>query len=129
MMRIRGNKLLEKYIREAFDNQLKAIDMCVDVKLTLPAAILIYCSIDSLGQLYRNNGTTEKKFKEWCVDYLLNISELNCNEDDLWKARNATVHEISVPKDRKNSRYRTIIYSTRPARVEQEMCGNVGDGI
>lgn len=80
---------------------IKAIDLCIENKLRMPALILVYSGIDIFAALNRpieKNEATREDFKRWCDRYLLSKNELPCSAIDLYAARCGVVSFIFFRK-------------------------------
>ena len=94
---------------------IKAIDLCVENNLRMPALILVYSGIDIFAALNRPSGKeegTRKDFKEWCERYLLSSGKLPCSAIDLYAARCGVVHTASSESRlSRNNEAAEIVYS------------------
>ena len=94
---------------------IKAIDLCVENKLRMPALILVFSGIDIFAALNRpaeKEEGTRKDFKEWCDYYLLSSNELPCSATDLYAARCGVVHSYSSESRlSRNKEAKEIVYS------------------
>ncbi|MGA6098580.1 hypothetical protein ACPESN_11975 [Stutzerimonas marianensis] len=102
---------MDEHIRELF----AAIDICHANEMIIPTAALVYVAIDTLA--WMKYGTIEKssrkRFTQWCEDYISDFFDENCNATDLYSARCATLHGISVESSLSSSgQARKILYAS-----------------
>jgi len=94
---------------------IKAIDLCIENNLRVPALILIYSGIDIFSSLNRpieKDVGTREDFKMWCDLYMLSQNELPCSSVDLYAARCGVIHSSSSEsKLSRNNQAKEIIYS------------------
>lgn len=94
---------------------LKAINLCIENNLRMPALILVYSGIDIFAALNRpaeKEEGTRKDFKEWCELYLLSNNELPCSATDLYAARCGVVHSYTAESRlSRNMAAKEIVYS------------------
>jgi len=109
---------------EAIAAQERAIRLCLDNKLCVPALTLIYATVDQMAYLNMPPGRSQvgaDDFKEWCRTYLLpNSTDLPCTEADLWGARCGVVHAHSPESKRsREGKAREIFYAWGTSKVER----------
>jgi hypothetical protein len=116
----------EENFKTIFQNQIKAIEICLQKKLRLSALILIYSNIDILSYLHcanEINKTTRKDFKFWCKQYLMPNSNIGCSANDLYAARCAVLHTGTPISDlSRKGQAKEIIYvwgKTYPRSLEK----------
>ncbi|WP_152987146.1 hypothetical protein [Stutzerimonas nitrititolerans] len=102
---------MDENIRELF----AAIDICHANEMTIPTAALIYVAIDTLGWMKYGaiEKSSRKRFTQWCEEYINDFFDENCNATDLYSARCATLHSISVESSLSSSgQARKILYAS-----------------
>jgi hypothetical protein len=75
-----------------------SIGILLKERRTLPALILLYAAIDSLGSLLRPEtkpDTDGTYFKKWADDYVINPSRPKFKSEDLWAARCGLLHQYT----------------------------------
>jgi hypothetical protein len=85
---------------------IKAIDNCIENRLSLPALILIYAGIDICGWLANPNPDSISKdsFTNWVDQYLLPLNKLSCTSLDLYAARCGLLHTYTPDSKLSNDR-------------------------
>lgn len=91
---IRNGRALVDYL----ENHLRAIRLCVDEHLGMPALVLLYSGIDSIASLDRP--AAKKKadrwnFTAWCENHMKSKSRLGLTGMDLYAARCGILHANS----------------------------------
>lgn len=84
--------------RSYFDRN-KAVRLCLENDLRLPALVLIYSGIDAwawLGRPVDKASVTRADFIEWVERYMLKEGVLHCNATDLYGARCAVLHSVTA---------------------------------
>jgi hypothetical protein len=100
-------------LEEKFAQLLMVAELCVQVRATTPALILIYSAIEVAGWL------SGQKFTGWVKKYLLPDSNLDCTPGELYGARNGIVHNFSSESDAsREGKLRQIVYSWGKADIE-----------
>jgi len=92
----------KKSLEDNIFSQFLAIDMCIEKGFLMPSLILIYSGIDTLASLNRTKEkekVTRSDFKDWCNDYLIPGSNLNCSAKDLYAARCGILHTSTAVSD------------------------------
>lgn len=110
---------MDSLYRDLF-SLFEAIDTCLDRRLSLPALILIYSSIDIIASLERlpMEGTRES-FTRWTDRYLLHARPLPCTALELYAARCGVLHTLSAESDlSRGGKARRISYAWGTARTE-----------
>jgi hypothetical protein len=99
---------------------LEAADLCLKQRLSLPALILIYSCIDSLGSLERSEKEgTKQSFIRWVDNYLLKAKQLDCTAEELFAARCGVLHALTPDSDLyRQGKVRRIMYASGPAKLE-----------
>jgi hypothetical protein len=99
---------------------LVAADLCLKQRLNLPALILIYSCIDTLGSLERSSGEgTKQSFIRWVDNYLLKAKPLDCTAEELYAARCGVLDALTPDSDLyKQGRVRRIMYASGPGNTE-----------
>lgn len=78
----------------------RAIDLCIEHELILPALALIYTTMDVAGSLVRQEGEgTRKAFIHWTDSYLLGHLGVDCDSIDLYAARCGLLHTLTAEAD------------------------------
>lgn len=101
---------------------LKAIDLCLKQKLELPALVLMYSTMDTLGWLYSDDPKAKIKenFKRWVSQYVIRKSAVRCTPEDLWGARCALLHTFTPDSDLSDKgKARKICYAWGNAPVSR----------
>ena len=105
----------QQAIVESMTNHFKAIQLCVQDRLMMPALILIYTGIDVLATLSRPDGkdqTTRSDFIAWCDKYIVPQGEVACSGIDLYAARCGVVHAYTMESSlSKKGDAREIVYA------------------
>lgn len=100
----------------------KGINLCIEQKLELPALVLIYCTMDTLGWLYSDEpkANINQNFKRWVSRYVTDGSDLRCTPDDLWGARCALLHTFTADSDLSaKGKARMLCYGWGNASISQ----------
>jgi hypothetical protein len=76
---------------------IQAMDDCVSKRMIIPALILIYTAIDSVGWIASDNpkegvGT---RFQNWVNNWMLNNGRLTCAAEELYAARCGVLHTLT----------------------------------
>lgn len=82
-------------LQKNLDNHFRAIDLCMDQGLRMPALILIYSAIDFLAWLARpkvKDDVDRKQFIAWADRYIVAAGFSQCSATDLYSARCAHLH-------------------------------------
>ena len=95
------NPMLSQVVTDTLGSNLAklvaAIDLCVEQKFIIPALMLIYAGIDSVGALEKRQGEGVKEsFVRWTESYLLKATELPCKAIDLYAARCGILHTMAA---------------------------------
>jgi hypothetical protein len=104
---------------DAFDKAIhdlqRAIEITFEANLILPALIVLYSAIDTLGWLDRPEGkdsSDRQDFMAWVSSYLLPVAPFQATAEDLYAARCATLHSHSFESDlSRRGKARRIMYS------------------
>jgi len=98
----------------------KAIDLCMENKLILPALMLIYSSIDIVGSLERKEDeSTKASFIRWVDNYMLKAKPLGCTALELYGARCGILHALAAESDLyKDGKVRMVIYAWGTAKSD-----------
>src|SRR5258708_6288397 len=100
-------------LEQKFAQLLRIVDMCVQVRATTPALVLIYYAIDVAGWI------AGQRFTAWVSKYRLPGSNLDCSPRELYGARNGIVHNFSSESDAsREGKLRQIVYSWGKADIE-----------
>jgi hypothetical protein len=86
---------------ESFYKNLMTLDsgikVCLEQKLYLPALMLIYSGIDTVGWLDSlERDATKESFIKWSDTYLLKVKSLACSAIELYAARCGLLHTFSA---------------------------------
>ena len=85
----------DKLLR-ALDDSRRAVHLCLDDQLWLPALILVYALLDALAWVGKRGGSqpdvTRDDFIRWCDRYLLVPPSATFSAVDLYAARCGLVH-------------------------------------
>jgi hypothetical protein len=87
-------------------NTLKGLSLLYENRLYGQMLVLIYSFIDSAGLLdapSSQSKATGESFKNWVKKYIINDSQINFNEVDLWSARCAVLHTFTSQSDLSNN--------------------------
>jgi hypothetical protein len=86
------------------------------------ALILLYSMLDQLGWVYCETEFSEgKDFKKWIIDFC-HLSNVGCNEDDLWIARCGSIHMgITYNKHFQNKKDSQLAFYLNKKFSEQEI--------
>lgn len=101
---------------------LKAVALCIKEKLQLPALVLMYSTMDTMGWLYSDDPKAKinENFKRWVSEYVTDGSQLRCTPDDLWGARCALLHTFTPDSDLSDrGKVRKICYGWGNASISQ----------
>lgn len=112
----------EQNLIRSFTQILISVDFCIENKLTIPALVLIYSSIDSASWLATDNAGAKvgERFQRWVTDYMLNKGLLNCTAEELYAARCGLLHTMTPDSTLSRKRgVRTIGYAWGTAMVEK----------
>lgn len=100
---------------ESAARHLKAIDLCIENGLRIPALILVYSGMDifaSLDRPEKKDEATREDFIAWCDKYLLKQNKFPCSATDIYAARCGVVHaNISESRLSRSKKAKEIIYS------------------
>jgi hypothetical protein len=109
---------------------MKAIKLCMENHLRIPALILIYAGIDifsGLGRPAENEFSTREDFIDWCDRYMLHNGNLQCSAIDLYAARCSIIHSSSMhSKLSQNGRAKQLINEGRTKAGTPEKMPNEG---
>lgn len=80
---------------------LKAVGLCIEQNLQLPALVLVYSTMDMMGWLYSDDPKAKIRtnFERWVSAYVIDGSQLTCTPGDLWGARCALLHTFTPDSD------------------------------
>lgn len=86
------------------------------------ALILLYAMLDQLGWVYcETEFSGSRDFKKWISDFC-HLSDVGCNEDDLWIARCGSIHMgVTYNKDFKNGKDSQLAFYLNARFTEQEI--------
>jgi hypothetical protein len=106
-----------------YDNIMKigfGIEACLELKLDLPALVLIYSGIDVAGWLASSKEYSGRStFIDWINNYLLPAKPLKCNALDLYAARCGILHSLTpYSQPFRRGRPRLMCYAYGNARAE-----------
>jgi hypothetical protein len=100
---------------KAFEQIRQGVDMLLANELSLPALILVYAMIDTLGWVNRpaaKDSSDRHDFMAWVNAYLLPAAGISATAEDLYAARCAVVHSHSFESTMsKAGKARQIQYS------------------
>lgn len=100
---------------DSIENHLKAIDMCIDNGMRMPALVLVYTGIDMVATLNRSinsNYVERSDFINWAEEYILNNGNIGCSATDLYAARCSVVHSyISKSRLSDQGKAKQIVYA------------------
>jgi hypothetical protein len=104
----------------AIQNLLRAAELCLGEKLTLPCLIILYSGIDMVSALDRRvNETVGAGFVRWCESYLLRARPMACNGLDLWSARCGVLHTGTPDSNlTRSGQARRLLYAWGTKRPE-----------
>lgn len=96
------------------------INICLEKGLCIPALVLIYSGIDTVGWLNSTQQFASKKtFRMWVDDYLLKAGPLPCSSLELYAARCGLLHTLTSDFElSSNGKLRRIFYVWGSASVE-----------
>ena len=110
---------MDNFLRN-ISSVLSAVDLCIEKQQTLPALILLYSCIDTLGSLEGDeNEGNRRSFIQWTENYLLKGKELACTAEELYAARCGILHTLS-PEARlyRKRKVRRIGYTFERAKTD-----------
>jgi len=109
----------EKF-HDFFQNQIIGFKLLLSAKLTIPALILLYATIDIAAYIWAGGNDNEAgaRFKKFTDKYIIKyIPELT--PEDLWGARCAVLHTATPEsKESRKGNARQISYSWGSANIE-----------
>lgn len=102
-------------VRQAFDQILRAADLCFQNMMIIPALILLYSGIDIAAGLFTEDSDGEvrrKHFIKWVNHYIMPQGTLNCTAEDLYGARCGLTHGFTpISNLSKKANARQIYYA------------------
>ena len=90
------------------------IEICIQTNLQLPALILIYTGIDAVAWLAAEDekSNVRARFQDWVDTWLFTAKRLPCSSVDLYGARCAILHTLTLDSDlSRDGKARQIVYS------------------
>lgn len=109
---------MQDYMKERFEEILKAAAICDQEGLDMPVLVLLYSLVDALAwTVYGEQiGKVSVRFETFCNEFLLPTSGLACTAKELYSARCASLHLLGWESDlTKNKGVRALFYSHRDA--------------
>jgi hypothetical protein len=87
----------EEKFHHYLDSLQAGIDVCLEKGLRLPALILLYSAIETVGALANDNPSASpgEIFQTWVKNYLLPVRMIYPNEVDLYGARCGIIHTLT----------------------------------
>ena len=105
----------QEVLIENIEKHLKAIDVCLEQHLRMPALILIYSGIDIFASLSiprAKSKATRQDYIDWCEKYVLANRNIGCKGIDLYAARCGVVHSYTMDsKLSDEGKANAIVYS------------------
>jgi hypothetical protein len=97
------------------------IEECLQEHLYMPALVLIYSGLDTLGWLASSEEYASKKsFLDWADNYILELTPLGCTALDLYGARCGILHTLTADsKPTSGKQPRRICYAYRRGDAEK----------
>ena len=76
---------------------IEATDVCVNKHMIMPALILIYTAIDSVGWIASDNPkeAVGTRFQNWVNKWMLKNGRLKCTAEELYAARCGVLHTLT----------------------------------
>lgn len=101
---------------------IQAADECVSKHMALPALVLIYTSIDSVGWIASEDPNEQPghRFKNWVNTWMLKDGELKCSAEELYAARCGILHRLTPDSTLSEKKgVRIVAYAYGKAKHEQ----------
>lgn len=109
-------------ISEIFDNYEQifcAIQNCFAEKMSIPALVLIYSTIDSISWLSSSSNNSRISFINWVNEWMLEKSSLPCSAIELYAARCGLLHTLTATSYlNENKGVRKISYAWGAANIK-----------
>jgi len=88
----------ERALRESILQVASIAEVCIHQKALLPALILIYSGIDTMGWLVADDESAAvvDRFASWVDKYMLGTKSLDCTSLDLYAARCGILHTFTA---------------------------------
>lgn len=104
-----------------FYSIFESIELCIENKYILPALMLVYSAIDTVGGLERKKGEgTKASFIRFVDGYLLKAKPLGCTALELYGARCGILHAAAAESDLyKKGKVRLVVYAWGTGELEK----------
>lgn len=109
------------HLHRVFSEVSRAVDLCLEQNLQVPALILLYSGMDIAGSMatYGQNKSVQDSFTGWVDDYIRPTKTLGCTSLELFGARCGIVHTFTPESTLyQQGKARKVIYAWSPSRVE-----------
>ncbi|MFO0957380.1 MAG: hypothetical protein U0800_07915 [Isosphaeraceae bacterium] len=108
------------HLRKFLFEQLKAIDICLYLKLDMQAMQLVYSGIDIAGSLEAEDGKASRgSFIKWADSYMLRGMPAPFTAIELYGARCGLLHTMTAESDLSRSKgVRMVLYANEGADPE-----------